>query len=109
MRTIGLGLGILLIALIAFVAFVALWPMSASRLLYPTIETLMLDDFVGITTDGEVRADLFAVEPTGIPTAPVAAAAGAGRVVERKQSRLQFVDTVAAFGAGEAAAEHQFV
>ena len=77
MRTIGLGLGILLIALIAFVAFVALWPMSASRLLYPTIETLMLDDFVGITTDGEVRADLFAVEPTGIPTAPVAAAARA--------------------------------
>ena len=41
MRTIGLGLGILLIALIAVVAFVALWPMSASRLLYPTIETLM--------------------------------------------------------------------
>ena len=36
---------------------------------------------------------------------PVTAAAGTGGIVEGKQPRLQFIDTVAALGAGEASGE----
>ena len=67
---IGLAAALLLLA-----GFIMAWPMTASRLIYPMVEAYAIDDFVGITANGQVKPDLFAIEATSIPTEPVVIAA----------------------------------
>lgn len=67
----------LMVVLAVLVGFVMLRPVEASRLVWPLVEAVMLDDFVGITTDGRVQPGLFGIAPTGVSTEPVVAAARA--------------------------------
>jgi hypothetical protein len=52
--------------------------LGAVALIWPLVEARMLSDpFVGVTTDGEVKPNLFAIAPTGVDTAPLRNAADA--------------------------------
>ena len=55
----------------------AVWnPVAASRVLWPVVENVMLDEpFLGVTADGEVEPDLFPIAATGVSTEPIRAAA----------------------------------
>ena len=57
-------------------AIVALVYMNRATLLTFAVDTIGLSDpFVGLTTDGNVRADLFQIQQTGVSTEPVRQAA----------------------------------
>jgi hypothetical protein len=56
-------------------AAIMLRPVEVSQVIWPLVEAVALDDFVGITEDGHVQTGLFKVAPTGVSTAPVVAAA----------------------------------
>ena len=85
---------ILLLALVLVVLLVSLVmvsPVTASRLFWPAIEALVLrDDFLGITTDGNVKPGLFQVEVTGVSTQNVIDAADtyAGTLSTAQRDRL---------------------
>ncbi|MFP6815357.1 MAG: DUF3500 domain-containing protein [Pseudomonadales bacterium] len=67
---------VVIILIVSLVGFAAWKPMAASRLLWPTLERVMLrEPFVGITTDGAVREGLFRIESTGASTRAVRNAA----------------------------------
>ncbi|MCZ6711314.1 MAG: DUF3500 domain-containing protein, partial [Gammaproteobacteria bacterium] len=67
---------VLIILIVGLVGLAAWKPMVASRLLWPTLERIMLrEPFVGITTDGAVREGLFRIESTGASTLAVRDAA----------------------------------
>ncbi len=59
----------------ALFVFVTNWPVTASRYIYPLVESYAIDDFVGVTADGNIEPDLFYIQPTGISTQPVVDAA----------------------------------
>lgn len=82
MRTLLKVLAGLVVVLLLLVVFAVSQPMTASRIFWPTLETLMLDDFVGITANGQVEAGLFPIAPTGVSTEAVVNAA------------IAFVDTL---------------
>jgi len=63
------------ILLCLILGFSLTWPMTASRFLYPLVEAAMIDDFVGVTADGQVETGLFAIAATGVSTQPVIDAA----------------------------------
>jgi hypothetical protein len=65
------------VGFVVLLGALALWrPVTASRIIWPFVEDAALEDpFVGITTGGEVEADLFGIEASGVSTAPIAAAA----------------------------------
>jgi hypothetical protein len=66
----------LIIALGLFVVFAISQPMTASKVLWPVLESVMLNEpFVGITANGEVETGLFTIETTGVSTQPVVDAA----------------------------------
>ena len=56
------------------VAFI-LRPMAVASLVYPIIESIVIDDFIGLTTDGEIREGLYSIEPTGVSTQEVVTSA----------------------------------
>lgn len=66
---------LLLIALLALT--VMLRPVEASAVIWPIVESMNLDEYRGITTDGQVQPGLFPVRATGVSTAPVREAANA--------------------------------
>ncbi len=67
----GLAAVVILIVLLAVIS-----PMTASGLLWPVVERVVLrEPFVGITSDGQVREGLFEISATGVSTAPVIDAA----------------------------------
>ena len=72
-----LGLfGLAVVGLLVVTVLLAAWrPMWVSRVVWPLIENAVIDPFVGITEDGVVVPDLFAVASTGVSTAPVVSAA----------------------------------
>jgi len=82
MRTLLKVVAAVVVALVLLVVFAVNQPMTASRILWPMLEAVMLDDYVGITADGEVEPDLFSIAPTGVSTAAVVDAA------------LAFIDTL---------------
>ena len=58
------------------VVFAINQPMTASNILWPALESVMLDEpYVGITANGVVEPGLFAIESTGVSTQPVVDAA----------------------------------
>ena len=57
------------------VGFIWLKPMTASSILWSTVEDFVLDDFVGITADGNVQPGLFPIQATGQSTENVVRAA----------------------------------
>ncbi len=66
----------LIIALGLFVVFAISQPMTTSKVLWPVLESVMLNEpFVGITANGEVETGLFTIETTGVSTQPVVDAA----------------------------------
>ena len=91
----------LFLGLVAVLAVIVgagvLRPVETSRVVWPIIEALVLDEFVGITTDGEVRPNLFEIRSTGVTTAEVSAAARAflaTLTAEQKEKTLYPVDDV---------------
>ncbi len=65
-----------IVAVLGIVILVNVSPVTASKLIWPLVESWILrDDFVGVTVDGNVQEDLFAIESTGVSTEPVVAAA----------------------------------
>ena len=67
-----------LIVLICLVGvFATQRPVEASRVIWPVVENLALEDFVGVTFNGQVERDLFPITPSGVPTEPVVVAAHA--------------------------------
>ena len=77
LKRIGLVILLLAILLAAFVALASVKPMVASRIAWPIVEWLVLEEFVGITHDGQIIPDLFPIAQTGVSTQPVMAAANA--------------------------------
>ncbi len=77
LKTTGL-VALLLVTLVAgLVLLASTKPVLASRIAWPIVEWFALEDFVGITTDGQVVPNLFPIESTGISTEPVVTAAQA--------------------------------
>ena len=76
MRRLLKLLGIAL-AVLAGLVGLAVWnPVAASRLIWPVVESTMIDEpFVGITADGVIEPGLFSIEATGVSTAPIRDAA----------------------------------
>ena len=74
LKTLGVAVVVLLLTLAW-----ALWkPMAASKVAWKLLEDQQLrSGFIGITTDGNVEADLFPIRSTGVSTAPVVEAAQA--------------------------------
>ncbi len=70
-RVLLSSLGVLAL-LVGFVAFA---PMTASKFLWPLVEAIAIDDFVGVTTDGLPQNGLYSVQTTGVSTQPVVDAA----------------------------------
>jgi hypothetical protein len=59
-------------------------------------QTIAYDDFVGVTTDGTVAADLYAIHSTGVSTTPVVRAANAfvdSLTADQKSATLYDVDS----------------
>jgi hypothetical protein len=50
-------------------------PVETSGIIWPLVERLAIDEFVGISTNGGIQAGLFSVVPTGRSTEPVKEAA----------------------------------
>lgn len=83
----------LIIVVVAFVGFAVWKPMAASRMLWPTLERVMLrKPFVGITTAGVVQAGLFRIESTGASTLAVVNAARAflDTLTEEQREKVSF-------------------
>ena len=66
--------------------------MSVSRVLWPTVEAIALDEFVGITADGQLTPDLFSIESTGASTQPVVEAANhfVGSLTEQQRAKTLY-------------------
>ncbi len=77
LKTLGWVVLTVVLVIGGFVLLASNNPVLASRIAWPLVEWMALDDFVGITTDGEVVTGLFEIKPTGVSTAPVVAAANA--------------------------------
>ena len=60
---------VVLLAILA--GLVSTWPVTASRFIYPIVERYAIDDFVGVTANGQVQGDLFSIRKTGVSTAEV--------------------------------------
>ena len=68
-------------------------PMTASTVIWPMVESMILDDpFLGITADGTVEEGLFSIEPTGVTTWPVVEAARTflGTLSEEQKTRVLY-------------------
>ena len=68
-------LGLLVVVMVFLGALISLRPMTASALLWPLVENMAIEPFVGVTASGQVETGLFAIAPTGVSTEPVRAAA----------------------------------
>jgi len=77
MRTFFWVVLILVVAIGLFFAAAAFRPVEVSRVVWPIVERLALEEFVGITTEGVVLPNLFGIAPTGVSTEPVRLAAEA--------------------------------
>ena len=64
-----------LLAVILLIGVVVWQPITGSRIVWPMVEYFAIDDFVGVTIDGQVSENIFQIKPTGISTQPVVAAA----------------------------------
>ena len=78
------GLAVLIALLLAAAVF---RPVEVSRVVWPIVEGMALDEFVGVTTDGAVVPDLFPIAATGVSTEPVKRAAEALLAVLTPQQR----------------------
>jgi len=85
-------LGGVVVAIALLAVFAWLKPVTASALLWPSIETYLLDDFVGVTSDGKIEPNLFHIRSTGATTAPVMDAASAfiDTLTDEQKSRTLF-------------------
>ena len=76
MRTLLKILAGLLIVIAVLAGLLRFKPDVFFALVYPPVEAYALsDDFVGITTNGEVQEGLFSIATTGVSTWPVVDAA----------------------------------
>lgn len=65
----------IVIVLVLFVIGVVNWPVTASRFIYPIVESIAIDDFIGVTADGSIEPGLFNIQSTGVSAEPVVEAA----------------------------------
>lgn len=71
-----LKLVLLVVIVLGLIAGAIAWrPVEVSRVVWPIVEAVVLDDFVGVTTDGKLRPNLFEIQSSGASTAQVATAA----------------------------------
>ncbi|MEM7097203.1 MAG: DUF3500 domain-containing protein [Pseudomonadota bacterium] len=68
----ALGL-VVLIGLLGM--FVVTGPVRGSQLLWPVVEYFAIEEFVGVTTGGQIRPNLFEISPTQVSIEPVVTAA----------------------------------
>ncbi len=87
-----LAAAILLAALVGAARF---RPVETSAVVWPLVELIALDEFVGITVDGELRRNLFPIAATGASTEPVrqAAAAFLASLTAAQRAGAQFAVT----------------
>ena len=93
MRLVLKSLLLLLVMFGGAIGFAVWKPVTASRLIYPTIEAFMLrEPFVGVTSDGTPRPGLFALTSTGVTTRPVVDAARAfiATLSDAQRQRMMF-------------------
>lgn len=73
---IFLGIVLAVVVLLGVLVLGAVYrPVETSNVVWPVVEWLAIDDFVGVTTDGVVQPGLFPIAATGHSTAPVRKAA----------------------------------
>ena len=77
MRAILWVIGVLAVLVALLLTAASLRPVEVSKVVWPLVESMALDEFVGVTADGVVEADLFAIAATGVSTEPVRLAAEA--------------------------------
>ena len=76
MRRLLQWFGAVLAVLVVLIGLAVLNPIAASRVLWPMVENVMLDEpFLGVTPDGNVQPDLFHLKATGVSTEPIRNAA----------------------------------
>ncbi len=89
MRTVLWVVGVLALLMALLLAAAAFRPVEVSRVVWPIVENLALDEFVGVTSDGTVVPELFQITPSGVSTEPVRAAAAALLAVLTPEQREQ--------------------
>ena len=92
MRSVLKGLGALVVMLGLILVGMINWPVTASRLIYPIVESFAIDDFVGVTTNGTIEENLYAISETGVSTRAVVDAANdfLATLDEEQQARAMF-------------------
>ena len=85
---------VLVVILVLIGAAVRWRPVEASAVIWPVVEAIAMEDFVGVTIDGNVRPGLFSIAPTGVTTQPVIDAARAFLTTLSPDQRDEVVFTV---------------
>ncbi|MEM7016028.1 MAG: DUF3500 domain-containing protein [Pseudomonadota bacterium] len=75
MRTFLKIIAAVILVIILLGVFFAVRPMTASDIFWPVVEVVAIEDFVGVTTDGNIQPNVFSIEKTGVSTKPVMNAA----------------------------------